>query len=175
MFEHARTEPSAPSLNQQPDSTIIVVQIPTADRQPSTPVPIRLFRHPSDIPVKLIRRKQGTLPQHWLHSASRSGLACYALRSYRFGCSVELQIPVLGEQARYPGVVIWCRKAQQGYLTGVVFLDEETQFRARMTEQICQIEHYRRQREKELGECLPIESVAKEWVTRHAAEFAMPA
>lgn len=173
MFEHARTEPSAPTYNQQPDSAIIV-RMPAANWQPSVPPPIRFFRHPSDMPVKVIRRKQGSLPRHWLHSVSRSGLACFALRSYRFGCSVELQIPVLGEQARYPGVVIWCHKVQQGYLTGVAFLDEETQFRARMTEQICQIEHYRRQRERELGERLPIESVAQEWVTQHAAEFAMP-
>lgn len=175
MSEHMRTAPSAPSGEQLPklhSGSPIIVRLPTSDRQPASP--IHFFRHPCDMPVKLIRRKKDTLPAQWLDSVSPCGLACYAERSYRFGSSVELQIPLNGKQTCYPGVVIWCRKAALGYLTGVAFLDEDTQFRARMTEQICQIEHYRRQRERELGEELPIESAAFEWVARHAADFSMP-
>ncbi|MNY63524.1 hypothetical protein D3C86_2004960 [compost metagenome] len=41
-----------------------------------------------------------------------------------------------------------------------------------MVEQVCQIEHYRQQRELELGEHLPIESIAEEWIAQHAAEFS---
>ena len=50
-------------------------------------------------------------------------------------------------------------------------MDEDTLFRARMVEQVCQIEHYRRLRERELGESLSIESVAQEWIAEHAADF----
>ncbi|NQD95400.1 PilZ domain-containing protein, partial [Pseudomonas sp. CrR25] len=63
-------------------------------------------------------------------------------------------------------------KQAEDYLVGIAFTDEDTLFRARMVEQVCQIEHYRRQREQELGEHLPIESVAQEWIAQHAADFS---
>ncbi|MFO8212503.1 PilZ domain-containing protein, partial [Pseudomonas aeruginosa] len=80
------------------------------------------------------------------------GVACNAPRGFRRGTAVELRIPLLGDAARYPGVVAWSRKLSDDYLVGVAFLDEDTLFRARMVEQVCQIEHFRRQRERESGQ-----------------------
>ena len=76
------------------------------------------------------------------------------------GSEAEGQGLLFGEQARYPGVVAWCRKQPDDYLVGIAFIDEDTLFRARMVEQVCQIEHYRHQRELELGQALPIEAAA---------------
>jgi hypothetical protein len=83
-----------------------------------------------------------------------------------------MRIPVFGEYARYPGVVAWCRKLEEGYLIGIAFVDEDTLFRARMVEQVCQIEHYRHQREQELGCTLCAEVAAQEWIAEHAVEFS---
>ncbi|MNG28112.1 hypothetical protein D3C84_1133260 [compost metagenome] len=99
-------------------------------------------------------------------------MACNSSKGFRKGTAVELRIPLLGDQARYPGVVAWCRKRAEDYLVGIAFIDEDTLFRARMVEQVCQIEHYRHQRERELGEDLPVELVAREWIALHAAEFS---
>jgi hypothetical protein len=99
-------------------------------------------------------------------------VACNSKCGFRRGTAIELHIPLLGEQARYAGVVAWCRKQPDDYLVGIAFIDEDTLFRARMVEQVCQIEHYRRQRELELGEQLEIESIAVEWIAEHAAEFS---
>ena len=44
--------------------------------------------------------------------------------------------------------------------------------RARMVEQVCQIECYRLQREAEVGHSLPIEEVARDWIALHGAAFA---
>ena len=85
---------------------------------------------------------------------------------------MELRIPVFGEYARYPGVVAWCRKQEEDYLVGIAFIDEDTLFRARMVEQVCQIEHYRHQRELELGCTLCAEVIAQEWIAQHAVEFS---
>lgn len=132
----------------------------------------KFLRHPSDLPVELVLRKQAFLPRQRLHNISLGGVACNSSRSFRRGTAVEMRIPLFGEQARYPGVVAWCQRQPEGYLVGIAFLDEDTLFRARMVEQVCQIEHYRRQREQELGEQLAIENVAREWISQHAADFA---
>lgn len=132
----------------------------------------QFLRHPSDMPVELVQRKHAFLPRQRLHNISLGGVACNSPKGFRRGTAVELRIPLLGEQARYSGVVAWCRKQPGDYLVGIAFIDEETLFRARMVEQVCQIEHYRHLREQELGQPLPVEAVAKEWIAQHAASFS---
>ncbi|HLA32538.1 PilZ domain-containing protein [Pseudomonas sp.] len=131
------------------------------------------LRHPSDMPVELVVRKHAPVPKQRLNNISLGGVACNSKRAFRRGTAVELRIPIFGEHARYPGVVAWChRQSDEGYLVGVAFVDEDTLFRARMVEQVCQIEHYRHQREHELGYALPVEVVAQEWIAQHAVEFS---
>jgi hypothetical protein len=130
------------------------------------------LRHPSDMPVELVLRKQAFVPKQRLNNISLGGVACNSSRAFRRGTAVELRIPLFGEQARYPGLVAWCRKQEGDYLVGIAFVDEDTLFRARMVEQVCQIEHYRQKRERVLGCSLPIETVAQEWITQHAADFS---
>lgn len=130
------------------------------------------LRHPSDMPVELVVRKQAFVPKDRLNNISLGGVACNSNRAFRRGTAIELRIPVFGEHARYPGLVAWCRKQDGKYLVGIAFVDEDTLFRARMVEQVCQIEHYRHQREQELGCSLSVEVVAQEWIAQHAAEFS---
>ena len=124
------------------------------------------------MPVELVLRQQDVMPSQRLNNISLGGVACNSSRGFRRGTAVELRIPLFGEQARYAGVVAWSRKLEEDYLVGIAFTDEDTLFRARMVEQVCQIEHYRRQRERELGQQLQIENVAQEWIAQHAAEFS---
>lgn len=132
----------------------------------------RFLRHPSEMPVELVLRKQASIPRQRLNDISLGGVACITHCNFLSGSEVELRIPLFGEQACYPGIVAWCRKQPNHYLVGVAFIDEDTLFRARMVEQVCQIEHYRLQREQELGERLPVEAAAQEWIAQHAAEFS---
>ncbi|MFP6850794.1 MAG: PilZ domain-containing protein [Pseudomonas sp.] len=130
------------------------------------------LRHPSDMPVELVLRKQAFVPRQRLNNISLGGVACNSSRAFRRGTAIELRIPLFGEHARYPGLVAWCRKQDDKYLVGIAFVDEDTLFRARMVEQVCQIEHYRHQREQALGCSLSIETVAQEWISQHAAAFS---
>ena len=123
------------------------------------------------MPVELVLCKQARVPQQRLNNISLGGVACNSARSFRRGTSVELCIPLFGEQARYPGVVAWCCRQDEGFLVGIAFIDEDTLFRARMVEQVCQIQHYRQQLEQESGESMAIEHCAREWIAKHAAEF----
>lgn len=129
------------------------------------------MRHPSELPIELVQRKHAFLPKQRLHNISLGGVACNSSKAFRRGTAVELNIPLLGEQARCAGVVAWCRKQADDYLIGITFLDEDTLFRARMVEQVCQIERYRQQCEEEAGHSLPVETVAQEWIDEHAADF----
>ncbi|MNQ46615.1 PilZ domain protein [compost metagenome] len=132
----------------------------------------QFLRHPTEMPVELVPRKGRPLPLQRLHDISLGGVACNSVRAFRRGTAIELCVPLLGEQARLTGTVAWCRKEPEDYMIGVVFTDEENMFRARMVEQVCLIEQYRKQREEAIGHALVPEAVAQEWIALHAADFA---
>ena len=60
----------------------------------------RFLRHPSDMPVELVLRRQANIPRQRLHNISLGGVACNSSRAFRRGTSVELRITLFGEQAR---------------------------------------------------------------------------
>ena len=131
----------------------------------------RFLPHPDDIPVEIQPRKQPALSRHKLHSISLAGVACNSDRGWRRGTAVELSMPTLGENARYPGYIAWCEKRPDGYRVGVAFTDDQILFGARMGEQVCQIEHYYRlQQHSQSPE--NIETLALEWIGHHAVEFS---
>ena len=83
-----------------------------------------------------------------------------------------MHIPSLGAAARYLGYVAWCRSVENGYQIGIAFTDPHALFGARMGEQVCQIERYCRLHED--AELTPqqAETLAREWVARHAGDFS---
>ena len=74
------------------------------------------LRHPSDMPVELRLRRLPPISRQQLCNISLGGLACNSSRRFRRGSAVELRIPALGEQARYRGVVAWCRRQADAFL-----------------------------------------------------------
>ena len=132
----------------------------------------RFLPHPDDVPVEITLRNQPSLPRRKLHSISLGGVACNSDRGWRRGAAVELSMPTLGLEARYPGYVAWCEKHSAGYRIGVALIDEQTLFGARMGEQVCQIEHFSRLQQQQSQYPLDLQALALEWVTHHAVEFS---
>ena len=132
----------------------------------------RFLPHPDDVPVEITPREQPSLSRQKLHSISLGGVSCNSDRGWRRGTAVDLCMPTLGETARYPSYIAWCEKQPAGYRVGVVFTDEQTLFGARMGEQVCQIEHYYRLQHPQSLPLENIETLALEWVSRHAVEFS---
>ena len=56
-------------------------------------------------------------------------------------------------------------------VVAVGFLDRADAYRARMVEQICHIEQYRRDVWQREGRRLTAEEAAREWIERYAAAF----
>ena len=120
----------------------------------------------------MIQRPSPALPRQRLHTIGRGGVACNWPRAWRPGTAVDLHIPSLGPSARYPGYVAWCRKGENAYRVGICFTDEHALFGARMGEQVCQIERYCRLHENTEPTPSQLEAMARDWVSRHAAEFS---
>ncbi|AMS16854.1 MULTISPECIES: pilus assembly protein PilZ [Pseudomonas] len=131
----------------------------------------RFIPHPDDVPVEMTLREHACISRQRLHTISLGGMACNYHRAWRCGTALEICIPTLGENARYNGYVAWCLRRKHGYLVGIAFIDEQTLFHARMSEQVCQIAHYCHLHEPQ-AEQRQIETLAQQWVEQHAAEFS---
>jgi hypothetical protein len=72
------------------------------------------------------------------------------------------------------GRVCWCQEKNGHFVLGVKFLDTEDAFRVRMVEQICHIEHYKREVFEKEGRVLSGEQAAMEWIPKYGSVFPNP-
>jgi len=131
----------------------------------------RYIRHPSGMPIQF--RVSGDVPplREQLRNVSQGGLCFCAHVELEPGYRIHLRIPVIDQSFEAEGLVMWCQRATCGYEVGVRFVDADTRFSIRMVEQLCHIEQYRRDVQREQGRTLSSEEAASEWIERFAAEF----
>ena len=84
---------------------------------------------------------------------------------------VTVIIPVLNRNNQLSGNVVWCEKTDRGYEIGIKFERSRDAYRLRMIEQICHIEHYRKEVERLEGRRLDSQQAAEEWIARYAKDF----
>ena len=140
-------------------------------RVKSSPVERRFIRHPSRMPIRFDLQGDLSGRDERLRNVSEGGLCFVTRMTLDTGLTIRLTIPVLGEQFAVDGIVAWCRPAGEGYEVGVRFLSQQDRFSVRMVEQLCYIEDYRRQVEREEGRRLTSEQAAEEWIERFAVHF----
>lgn len=138
-------------------------QPPTTSRQ--------FIRHPSGMPIHC--SVCGDVPplREQLRNVSEGGVCFVAHIEFEPGYQVRLQIPVFDQQFEAEGVVVWCHRVQAGYEVGVRFSQASDRYCVRMIEQLCYIEEYRREVERDEGRRLTSEEAAAEWIANFAAEF----
>ena len=133
----------------------------------------QFIRHPTEIPVE-IQPADGDTAQMRARNLSLGGLSFHSNSELTLGSVVNLRIasvePIFESAAR----VVWCRPVITGFDLGVSFLNAEDAFRARMVEQICHIESYRRKLLADEGRSLTPEAAAREWIARFAESFPDP-
>jgi len=99
------------------------------------------------------------------------GLAFLSSRPFEVMQLVTITIPVLDQNNRLTGSVVWCEKSGDGYEIGIEFEKSRDTYRMRMIEQICHIEHYRKEVERQEGRRLSSQDAADEWISRYAGDF----
>lgn len=106
-----------------------------------------------------------------LTNISLGGLSFVSHQAVKVLQRVRVCIPIIKEDNFIEGQVVWCEKARNGYEIGLEFDSSKEVFRLRMIEQICHIEHYRKEVEKLEGRKLSTDEAAKEWISQYAGDF----
>ena len=132
----------------------------------------RFFRHPTSVPVRCRHKGRLVESEYSLQDISNGGLAFLAAETYRPGDLVELAFPSLNHHVRIEGEIVWSRALGEGRaVNGVKFHTERQHMRARLVEQMCQIERYRRVQNLRYGRDLTSQQAAGEWIRKFAAKF----
>jgi hypothetical protein len=131
----------------------------------------KFVRHPSSIPIELaIARTSNCGGASEMRNISSGGFACAIDEPITVGSAVQLRIPAIWPDYRACGLVVWCRAAPPCYEVGIEFGAKDF-FKAKMVEQLCQIEQYRQQVLRD-GRELDSEQAAQEWIALYATEFS---
>lgn len=130
----------------------------------------KYIRHPSDIPVE-INVRSADLADRNLLDVSEGGVAFASTERLAIGTEVSVCIRTVRPPFRARAVVTWCLKRREHYDVGVRFKDVDDAFRARMVEQVCHIEHYKKKVLETEGRTLTGAQAALEWIARFAADF----
>ena len=129
------------------------------------------LRHPSDIPIDILPAQIDAGDTRSLHNVSHGGLSFSASQLYPQGEIVRMRITLVSPAFEAVGKVVWCRGSDGHFIVGVEFLDEVDLFRARMVEQICHIEHYKKTLHESEGRHLTSQEAALEWISKYADGF----
>ena len=132
----------------------------------------RFVRHPSDIPIEITKTDlpfEGGKPH--LRDVSFTGLSFVCREHPKKDSIIHFRIPDVDPVFEADGRVAWSVKESNGHRVGVEFLGKMDAYRGRMVEQVCYIEHYRRELSKEQGLEVGSEEAARDWIKKYAAEF----
>lgn len=130
----------------------------------------QFIRHPSSIPLEYSVKDIPSDPQSMLN-ISEGGLSFISKNRLELGSLITITIKTLKPDTQLIGRVVWNNELDSGeYLVGVKFTESE-HYRARMVEQICYIEQYRRRIFEEEGRDLSSEEAANEWISHYASRF----
>ncbi len=132
----------------------------------------KFLRHPSDIPINISSEGEDAQQSSNLQNMSHGGLCCEVDYYIEVGTVISINIPLVKPVYTGQGMVVWCLPRGHHFELGIRFCEAKEAFKSHMIEQVCQIEHYKMQVRKEEGRELDGEQAAKEWIDKHAADFA---
>jgi len=134
----------------------------------------QFVRHPGELPLVYRRTENDTSHDSRLCDVAPGGICIECQEPFDPGTELLLSIPAIAGDRAFRGRVVWSNRSAPGersYQVGLCFPSDGDAFRARMIEQICQIESYRRRIESREGRRLSADDAAREWIERHAADF----
>lgn len=132
----------------------------------------QFIRHPVDLPVEIGTEGGARAAAAQAHDISAGGLAVQWTREVAPGAHIRISIPCVQPAFEARARVAWCHPREgDRYELGVTFLDAGDAFLARMVEQVCHIEDYRKSLLRTEGRHISAEEAAMEWIDRFANQF----
>lgn len=129
------------------------------------------IRHPSDIPIEFRQEQVAPLETEHLNDISCGGLSFTSQTPIDLDAVIRVRIPYVKPAFEAPCRVSWCRRNGEQFVIGVEFMAAEDEYRARMVEQVCHIEHYKKEVLEREGRVLTGEQAAREWIRKFAKDF----
>jgi hypothetical protein len=129
------------------------------------------LRHPGGLSIRysLGAREHACVGK--LKDLGLGGLGLYCREPLFPGLSVEVSIVNRDGSISFPATVLWCRRKKLLFEAGARFASSVDPFRARMLEQICYIEAYRRRLLQTTGGAPSTDRAALEWIRKFASRF----
>lgn len=128
------------------------------------------IRHPVDVPIQIRPQEDVAIQEISMSDVGEGGVAFYTNVAFKNGAILSIKIAHVTPPFEALCVICWQKEVENIFEVGVRFLDAQSQFRARMVEQVCHIEDYRKKNEQE-GRVLSSEEAAREWIAEYAADF----
>ncbi len=129
------------------------------------------LRHPSDISIECRAVDRDIVRESPGRDVGGGGVSFHSPERCKPGTRVTVHIRACHPPFEGEGTVVWCRPAGDHYEVGVRFEGEDAQFALRMAEQVCHIEHYRKEVLEREGRSLSADDAAREWIARRASHF----
>jgi hypothetical protein len=137
----------------------------------------KFIRHPVDVPIQVsnswVEDEDDETLDQTITNVSLGGLAFVSPEPLEILDRVRVCIPILERDNTLIGNVVWCEKCDSGveFEIGIEFEKSRDVFRLRMIEQVCQIEHYRKEVMLNEGRELSTQEAASEWISKYAGDF----
>ena len=131
------------------------------------------IRHASDIPIMVHVESRDTPIVEKAINVSNGGILFLSDIAIDIGSYVSINMPDICTTITLQGEVVWCKKENpsQQYNIGIQFNNDTETFNARMVEQICYIESYKKYILEKEGRELSSDSAANEWIDKYADKF----
>lgn len=129
------------------------------------------IRHPTDIPINCVLKDHYYCIHNAMLDVSAGGLRFATDHYIPPGEMIHVNIYVQDPCFEADCIVKWCRRVDTVYHVGVNFQTSSEAFSFRMVEQVCHIEHYKRQVYRAEGRVLNGEQAAQEWIDKYAGHF----
>lgn len=132
-------------------------------------------RHP--IPVPVVVRPRGETGSGIFSTVAdlgEGGIAFASPRRIPVDSVVDVLLALHDRTFSLAGSVLSCSAAGSGgtFRVGLAFLHPSMSFRMKLAEQVLRIQEFRLELSQERGEEVTTDEAAREWIARHAAEFA---
>ena len=135
----------------------------------------KFIRHPTDIPIEYKLDDVVAHKKEYLSDVSHGGLSFLSRIFLEPGSVIHLCIPIHKPVFTAEGVIVWCRRNEKYedscYDVGVEFKEKKTEYGIRMVEQVCYIEHYKKEVSEKEGRKLTGKEAAVEWINKYAKDF----